>query len=198
MSKLTYVSMEYSLENCLKLVDHMKNYKLEDIVVIGIADNRIKYLQHTGLDRKETEATPDSEEMRFTAYEKGVDSVILVHNHPDCYIGACPSLPDIDFLNDQMRSFAFLDITVRDALIVSKNPILPYFSFRESNLLDDEYNLLTKKDRQRVRRLQKKIENEAGMQEFSKELSKCVPIMQQNLLLMEKISDKLAKIEMAL
>lgn len=205
MRKITHVSMDYSMENCLKLVNKMKNYKLEDIVVIGITGNKIKYVQHVGINRKSTTATPDSNAIWDAATEDFddienienvkdyTDSVVIVHNHPfeETNIGACPSIADVDFLNSQMIDLSYLDISVKDALIVSKAPYFPYFSFREYGLLNSRNDLLTNKDKTRVWKLQEKIEKENE----ERELQKYMPTLQQHTLLLQQISARLDRLE---
>ena len=197
MKKITRVSMDYSTENCLKLVERMKNYKLEDIVVIGISGNKIKYVQHAGIDRKPTTAIPDQDAIWAAtedyaiqaATEDYIDSVVIIHNHPSA--GACPSIGDVDFLNYQLKDLAYLDILVKDALIVSKDPYFPYFSFKEAGLLNDRNDLLTNKAKTRVWKLLEKTykENE------ERKLQEYIPVLQKHSLLLQQISARLDKLE---
>lgn len=201
MKKITRVSMNYSTENCLKLVERIKNYKLEDIVVIGISGNKIKYVQHAGINRKPTTVIPDQDAIWAAAEdyiwsEDCIDSVVIIHNHPfeESDIGACPSIADVNFLNYQMKDLAYLNILVKDALIVSKAPYFPYFSFKEAGLLNERNDLLTNKAKTRVWKLQEKTNKENE----ERELQKYMPVLQKQGMCLQQISARLDKLKVSI
>ena len=64
-------------------------------------------------------------------------SIILVHNHPSENVE--PSKSDIEVTNELVRIGNFLDIPVRDHIIISSET---YYSFKTNNMLDKTNNML--------------------------------------------------------
>ena len=112
-------------ENILKLLKEMRTLDHEEAAIIYIkgdyADGIIKSIQFVSKNQEKFSTDVDMKKLIVPLLTEGVDSIILVHNHPDEEFTPVPSTNDINFTNELIGICEDFGVDVIDSLIISKN-----------------------------------------------------------------------------
>ena len=137
--------MEISIKEHNKITQPQEAYKIlqsildgeneidrdkEHFWVIGLSTNKvIKYLELVSLGNLNCSIVHPREVFRM-AITKGVDTLIVAHNHPSGEIN--PSREDIRIMKNLIEAGKIIGIAVVDHIIIADSM---FYSFREQGLL---------------------------------------------------------------